>query len=201
MIKNVIFDLGRVIYNFWPQNYLTELGYSEEQISLLMGRIITSELWLEYDRGVHSRAGLIEKLTENFPDMADDFKRILNDDFVDKVITVMPPNLDFFYEVKNRGFKVYILSNFFKDGFEHCRKRDAFLSGADGMVISAYEGLVKPDPAIYQLLLDRYGLVPQECLFIDDMKHNVEAAEALGIRTIHFTSLEDCKRQFEELVK
>jgi len=201
MIKNVIFDLGQVIYSFQPRKYLLELGYSEEQADLFIERVMTSGLWLEYDRGTYTRESLLAELCSRFPEMSDDFKRVLDDSFMDNVVTIIQPNLEFFYEVKSRGFKIYILSNFFADGFAHVRKRDAFFDDADGMVISAYEGLVKPEPAIYQLILERYNLVPEESLFIDDNKKNIEAAEALGIHGIHFTTLEDCKKQFEALLK
>jgi len=200
MIKNVIFDLGQVIYSFLPGKYLLELGYSEEQADLFVGRVITPELWLEYDRGTYTRESLLAELCSRFPDMADDFKRVLDDSFMDNVVTIIQPNLEFFYEVKNMGFKVYILTNFFKDGFAHVRKRDAFFDDADGIVVSAHEGLVKPEPAIYQVLLERYNLVPEESLFIDDVKKNIEAAEALGIHGIHFIGLEDCKKQFDAII-
>ena len=199
MIKNVIFDLGGVIYTFRPKEYLLKFGYSEAKADLLMERMF-SGVWLEFDRGTYNRSSLIAKLRNDFPDMAEDFRRILDEDFVDNLITIMPPNLEFFYEVKRRGFKIYILTNFFDEGFAQCRKRDAFFDDADGIVVSAHEGLVKPEPAIYQVLLERYGLVPEESLFIDDNKLNVEAAKALGIHGIHFTGLEDCKKQFEELL-
>ena len=200
MIKNVIFDLGGVIYTFRPKEYLLKLGYNEAQVDLLVKRMF-SGLWLEYDRGTYNRSSLIAKLCSDFPDMEKDFQQILGDDFVDNLINVMPPNLEFFYEVKQRGFKIYILTNFFEDGFAHCRKRDDFFDDADGIVVSAHEGLVKPEPAIYQVLLERYGLAPEDSLFIDDNEQNVEAAKALGIYGIHFTSLEDCKKQFEDLLR
>ena len=201
MIKNVIFDLGRVIYTFEPKDYLLKLGYNEAQADVLIGHIIASGVWLEYDRGTYTRGSIIEKLSADFPDMADDFQRILDDTFMDNVVNIMPANLEFFYDVKKRGFKVYILSNFFVDGFEHVRKRDAFFDDADGMVISGYEGLVKPEPAIYELILGRYNLVPNETIFIDDNNTNIEAAEKFGIHGIHFTTLDDCKQQFETIVK
>ena len=201
MIKNVVFDLGRVIYNFWPDKYFAQLGYSAADAAVLFSNPIAKKLWLEYDRGTYNRAEIIQKLSDEFPHMADIFSHVLNDNFVADVITVMPDNLDFLYEVKRRGFKVFLLSNFFLDGHEFCRKRDSFYEDVDGMIISALEGLIKPEPAIYQLLLDRYGLVAEESIFIDDLLPNIEAAKAFGIKTIHFTDLEDCKEQFEKLVQ
>ena len=201
MIKNVIFDLGRVIYNYWPREDLLELGFSEERADLFVSRVFANPIWLEHDRGTYTLPELVDKLSKDYPDMADDLKRVFDGTWVDRVITIMQPNLEFFYEVKRRGFKVYILTNFPGDSFAHCRKRDAFFDDADGIVVSAYEKLVKPDPAIYQCILDRYDLVPEETVFIDDSEKNIEAAKALGIHGIVFSDLEDGKRQFEALVK
>jgi len=200
MIKNVVFDLGRVIYTFSPREDLIALGYDDEQADRFTARVFSSPLWLELDRGTYTYPTLVKKLSEDFPDMAEDFRRVLNDEWPDRVINIMPDSLDFFYEVKRRGFGVYILSNFPADGFAYCRARDNFIDDADGMVISAHENLIKPDPAIFKCLLDRYELVPEETLFIDDMAHNVAAAKALGLQGIEFTGLADCKRQFEEIV-
>ena len=200
MIKNVVFDLGRVIYTFWPREDLINLGYDDKQADKFMARVYNSPIWAEFDRGTYTLPTLVEKLCGDFPDMSEDFKRVLNEKWPDRVITVIPDSLDFFYEVKRRGFKVYILSNFPEDNFAHCHARDNFLDDADGMIISAHEQLIKPDPAIFKCLLERYNLVPEETLFIDDMPYNVAAARALGLYGIQFTGLDDCKRQFEEMV-
>ena len=201
MIKNVIFDLGRVLYTFQPRNYLLELGYSDAQADKIAMCTFGSPLWAEYDRGTYSRDSLLKELCSTHPGMADDFLRVLGDDFTEKVISIIPSHLEFFYEVKRRGFGVYILTNFFDDGFAHCRRRDAFLGDADGIVVSAYEKLVKPEPEIYKLILGRYGLAAEETLFIDDMPENTEAAKKLGIHAITFTNLDDCRAKFEDLVR
>lgn len=197
-IKNVIFDLGRVIYNFWPREDLISLGYSEEKANLFMERVYNANVWQEFDRGTYTLSEMLGKICADYPDMAGDFRRVLDDDWTNRVITIMPDNLEFFYDVKRRGFKVYILTNFPEEGFAHCRKRDKFFDEADGIVVSAHEKLNKPDPKIFECILNRYKLVPEETLFIDDMAYNTDAAKAMGIKAIQFVTLEDCKRQFEE---
>jgi len=200
MIKNVIFDLGRVLYTFWPEKYMIELGYSQEEAASMLSSKTIWALWREYDRGTYTRESLIAEMIKNFPDRENDIRKILNDDFIDKVIKIMPDNVEFFYDVKRRGYNVYILSNIFEDGIGHLIKRDAFLSHADGIVASAHFGCLKPEYKIYQILLDKYNLIPEECIFIDDLEPNIEAARELGIHGIHFIGLEDCKKQFEEYV-
>ena len=198
MIKNVIFDLGRVIYNYWPREYLKDLGYDEQQADRLMECIFDNSLWLEMDRGLYTLKEGAAVLCKSFPEHAKDIRRIMATGMMNTIVTIMPQSLEFFLEVKRRGYKTYVLSNFSKDGFADVRKRDAFFfNEVDGVVVSAHEKLIKPDPAIYHRLLNRYVLVPEECIFIDDVEINIRAAAALGIHGIVFTNIEDCKRKFD----
>ena len=207
MIKNVIFDLGRVIYNYSPREDLIKLGIFGEKANLFMDRIYDAPIWKELDRGTCTVADGIKKLCKDYPDMAADIKKVfINEnnnvgDWVERVIYVMPESLDFFYEVKSQGFKIYILTNFPEDAFAFIRARDPFFDDADGIVVSAHEKLIKPDPAIYQCLLDRYDLKPKETLFIDDLPLNTAAAKSLGIRAIQFKDIDDCKRRFAECIR
>jgi len=201
MIKNIVFDLGRVIYNYWPYEYLLNLGYDEKQADQLMKCIFDSSIWLDIDRGLYSVKDGIEKMCADFPAQAENIRRVLEDGWVDKVLTLMPQSLDFFYEIKNRGYKTYILSNFSADSFAHIRERDAFFfHETDGIVVSAYEKYIKPEPEIYRCLLNRYAILPEETLFIDDNAENIIAAKAMGINGIVFTDIDDCKKQFNAII-
>ena len=197
MIKNIVFDLGRVIYTYQPREYLLNLGYDETQADKLMKCIFNNPLWLDIDRGLYSVREGMEKMCADFPAQADDIRRVLDDSWMDRMFDLMPESLDFFYEVKKRGYKIYILSNFGADSFAHIRERDAFFfNEADGIVVSAYEKYIKPEPEIYYCLLNRYALIPEETLFIDDNYDNITAAKALGIHGIVFTDITDCRILF-----
>ena len=198
-IKNVIFDLGRVLYTFYPKDYMLTLGLSAQEADQILGNPQVAQLWNEYDRGMYTRSSLIDTLVEKFPNHAGLIRQLLSDDFIAQVINPIPASVDFFYQVKAQGYKVYILSNIFADGIAHLIGRDAFLSEADGIIASAHYQCLKPDRAIYQILLDKYHLVPEESVFIDDSLPNIEGAKALGIHGIHFTSLDDCKMQFANI--
>ena len=200
MIKNVIFDLGRVIYNFWPREDLIKLGYSEVQADRFMEHVYNNPVWREADKGILTVAAHVDKVCSDFPEMVEDLRKIFSDGWIDRLITIMPESLEFYYEVKKRGFKIYIITDFAEDTFNHCRARDVFFDEADGIVVSAREKLLKPDPAIFNCLLNRYSLKPEACLFIDDLPKNIAAAKDLGMQGIQFIDIEDCKRQFEELI-
>ena len=195
MIKNIVFDLGRVIYNYRPREYLLNLGYDETQANKLMKIIFDNPLWLDIDKGLYSIQNGIEKMCADFPAQTEDIRHVLADGWVDKILTVMPASLDFFYEIKNRGYKMYILSNFGADSFAHIRKRDAyFFNETDGIIVSAYEKCIKPEPAIYRCLLNRYSLVPEETLFIDDSTANIIAAKELISTELYLPILKTAKK-------
>lgn len=200
MIKNVIFDLGRVIYTYWPYEYLKSMGYDEPTIESLMKLIFESPLWSELDRGTLTVAEGAELYCKQNPALAGEIRRILRSDWVDEVVRVLPDSLDFYREVKRRGFGLYILSNFGEDSFARVYDRDAFLQEADGMVISAHAKYIKPEREIYELLLQKYKLTASECLFIDDNADNIAAAEQMGIHGIVFTDINDCRARFERLL-
>src|SRR5690606_484728 len=88
----------------------------------------------------------------------------------------------------NDEYKVYALTNWSSETFPIALKLFPFFGEFEGVVISGVEGVIKPHPLIYQTLLNRYDLVPEECVFIDDRKENIDAAKAMRINGIHYHS-------------
>jgi 2-haloacid dehalogenase len=102
-------------------------------------------------------------------------------------------------KLKRAGVPCYALSNWSAETFPPQRERFPFLGCFDGIVISGEEGVVKPDPRIFRILLDRCRIVPREAVFIDDNPVNAAAAEAIGIRGIVFRSPELLRRELVTL--
>ncbi len=103
-------------------------------------------------------------------------------------------------ELAGEGYRLFCLSNMSAEYYDYMKDRDVFRL-LEGHLISAHEKVIKPEEAIYQLLLERYGLKAEETLFIDDLKPNVEAAERLGIRTVHFTDRNKGVREVRERLR
>jgi putative hydrolase of the HAD superfamily len=103
--------------------------------------------------------------------------------------------------LKEKGLKIYLLSNYPKSIFALHEERGkfTFIDKIDGRVVSGFEGMVKPDAEIYKLLMDRYGLKAEECVFIDDRPENIEAAKALGMEGIVFESYEQASEELEKI--
>jgi len=98
-------------------------------------------------------------------------------------------------ELRNRNYGIYGLTNWSMETFPEARERFGILQMIDRYVVSGAEGLVKPDPRLFQVLLDRYGLKAEECAFVDDNPDNVAAASAMGMEGILFTGAEDLRKR------
>ena len=177
--RNIIFDLGGVLIYFKP-NELAAAIFNDQQRQALpedFVHAIASRAWLEMDRGTMTRDEVCDALADRFP-------RAMMEQFMAHLphhLNPMPTGEVILHAIQQRGFATYILSNM-SDWAHHVidQKTDLF-KRFDGAVFSYQVNLVKPEPQIYKLLLTRYQLKAEECLFIDDLEHNINAAKALGI--------------------
>jgi 2-haloacid dehalogenase len=119
--------------------------------------------------------------------------------FGEMIAGAIQGSVDVLAELKGRGVPLYALSNWSAETFPPQRERFPFLGWFDGIVVSGLEGVIKPDPRIFRVLVERYGIDPRAAVFIDDVAANAEAAEALGIRGIHFRSPEQLRRELVAL--
>ena len=198
MIKTVIFDIGNVLTDFaWREMYV-EKGLSGETFERVAKATVQGPYWCELDRGVMSFDEVVEKFISLDSEMEDEIRRVLAD--THGIVTGRCYAVPWVIELKRRGLKVYVLSNFSEKIWKDCREALEFYEYTDGGVISYKEHLIKPDAKIYSLLLKRYGLNADECVFIDDLKENIEAAKALGIHGIVFETYEQAVRDLNELI-
>lgn len=197
MIKTVIFDIGNVLAGFDWKNFYLKFGYSEEILYRLAKATVKSDAWSEYDRGAISDEELIEKFVENDPDIEKEIRESLSN--VEDMVVRYDYAIPWVQELKEKGYKVLVLSNFSSKGYRECRKALDFLDYVDGGILSFQENVVKPEPEIYKLLLERYHLNPEECVFMDDTERNLPAAREFGIHTILFESREQAAEELRKL--
>ena len=181
-MKNIIFDIGNVLLEFKPFEFLLKY-YDEKTMEDLMIIIFSSDEWLEMDLGILSVEEVKEIFTKRNPHYKNEIDFVL--DHWSKMLTPLEDNIKLISALKNKGYNLYLLSNFPQKAFEEVFIKYDFFKEFDGKVISAYEHVIKHDNKIYTTLLDRYNLNPNESLFIDDMAGNIHAANLLGIHTIH----------------
>lgn len=200
MIKNIVFDLGRVLVEFSPAIYLERFGLGEETNQLLNQIVFHSEEWVDCDRGKYeNNTDIKEILCEKHPEHADKIRLVLTDDWVEMLL-IKPETVKFLETLKNDGYKIFILSNLSKQSLDYLSKYD-FFKLVDGGVYSYQVHLVKPDPAVYSELLNKYALVPEETIFIDDLENNIKAAKDMNIHGVVFKNIEQVEKEVNELIE
>ena len=180
MIKNIVFDIGNVLLKFDYHPYVKELLKDDETIEHVNNAIWMTGYWNDLDKGMNTDL-IFQKMLDAEPEYEDEIRLVF--DNVGQCIKKEDYAIPWIKDLKKRGYRVLFLSNY----AEHTMKANHlpldFLAYMDGGVFSCNEGIVKPDHRIYQILLDRFGLVPEECVFLDDSKANVIAAKAMGLRS------------------
>jgi len=190
MIVNIIFDLGGVILT-WDPDAIIHKFFSEPSLC----RRIRSEVfehpdWLELDRGTLDPGEAMKGFSARTGLNISKIERLMN--IVPESLTPIPGSLDLIQQFKARGHELFCLSNMHQASFSFLEEEYTFWNIFSGIVISAHVKMIKPDPAIYLHLLDKYRLAPGDTIFIDDMPVNLEAADRLGIQTLLFKNPEDC---------
>lgn len=178
-MKNVVFDLGRVVFAQDPAKSTAEFKQFFSYVSLTP----MPQFWTDYDMGVLSFDQVAEELAA-YRGVEPEFAREMITIAIGKQETIRP-TAKLIDELKAAGYKLYVLSNMSREFIDFLRKQKVY-ENFDGDVVSCEVGIVKPMPEIYDLLLERFDLDPAETIFIDDRKENVDAAAAKGIATFHF---------------
>lgn len=190
-IKNIIFDIGNVLASFrWAELFL-ELGFTGEAFErIASATVLHPTMWNEFDRSLMSDEEIIAKCIERAPEYEQEIRLLFQK--TELLVEEYTYSRDWIKSLKERGYKVYLLSNYGKTSFEAAREhgRLSFLPLVDGGVISYEVKIVKPEPGIYQVLLEKYNLNAEECIFLDDRADNIEAAKQFGIHGIVVESYE-----------
>lgn len=200
MIKNIIFDLAGVLLEFNVSKFLKSNCVKDDKISLFKNLIFGSNEWIKGDKGELTYSEIIDSICENNPNYSNELRYILEHKDLNILISENKLVTDYLKELKNKGYKIFILSNVTKDDINEHQKRFDFFKLIDGAVYSAEIGYIKPDKECYEILLEKYNLKPNECIFIDDMITNVEAANKIGINGVLFNNLEDVKEKIESII-
>lgn len=186
MLKNLVFDFGNVLVVFKPEEHLRKFVQTDEEAMELRNLIWESKPWKDADIGLCGRQETYERLCEMHPEKTALFQKILFE--CSEWLTIPQEVKDVLHKLQAAGYNLYYISNTNPMDYETMMKNHAILHELKGGLASFQEKMLKPDPAIYQLLLERYGLNAEECLFVDDMAVNTEAAEKVGYHTLTLTT-------------
>ena len=188
-IKNLVFDIGGVLADFRIKEFLSEKGFDGAMIRRILNASVMSPYWGSFERGELSE----EETLRGFAGMDPEIEKELRLAYasVEGMLTSRDYAIPLIQNLKAAGYKVFYLSNYSKKAYDECGESLAFMPYMDGGVVSFQAGLTKPDPRVYQLFLERYGLTAGECLFIDDTAENVSVARKLGFSAVEFKNYEE----------
>lgn len=198
MIKNIIFDIGRVLVTFDPVQYVNSLGFDEETSRAVVGAIFHDPLWIETDRGVIPVENFEDAFVANAPEYEVQIRKAYRE--MGRMIQLMPHTMPWVKTLKERGYRLYVLSNYGEYLFLRSKDRLDFMPYMDGAVISYQIQMIKPDREIYEYLLKKYELIPEECVFLDDRPENVEGAKAVGMSGIQFVDYEQANSKLQKML-
>ena len=183
MIKNVVFDINGVLTNIISLETVSNFDYTLKEGAVFI-KIASSEIWKKYDLGFYkTRESMIEDLCNLYPEDSKVIARVLRKPFR---YTVNEKMVKFLVALKKK-YNVYLLSNVGQQDLDRIRDRK-FMTVSDGGVFSCEEGCVKPDRIIYEKLIEKYEIVPEETVFIDDGAANVKTARKLGFHAVRYVT-------------
>ena len=194
-IKNIVFDFGGVLID-WDQRYLyNKLFDNKEEMEFFLAEVCSPAWNTALDAGLPFKEAT-QELAQKYPEFDKEIKAYYTR-WLEMVKGDLPENVALL-PLLAKKFKMYGLSNWASETFSWVFEKYEFFNVFEGIVLSGNEKVVKPDPTIFDILLQRYKLAANECLFIDDNAANVAAAKHLGFQTIHYSDGVNLK---EELAK
>jgi len=180
MIKNIIFDMGQVLIHWRPFMFVEHFGLTEEEKGLLTKEVFTNMEWPQLDRGTIADEEAVRSINKRLPERLHPVVEEIITGWWKRPLVPMEGMEDVIRELKEKGYGIYLLSN----AAICLRKYFHRIPGSqyfDGHIVSSEHKLLKPQHEIYETLFARYGLVPEECFFIDDSPYNIEGAYMCGM--------------------
>jgi 2-haloacid dehalogenase len=189
----VVFDLGGVLIDWNPRHLYRKLFADEAAMEHFLATVCTQD-WNERQDAGRSFAEAAALLKEEHADKAH-LIDAFGQRFDEMMAGPIAGTVDILAELKARGTPLFGLTNFSAETYPLALARFPFIGWLRGVIVSGKHGIIKPDPAIYRLLCDRFAIDPESAVFIDDNKTNAEGAERLGIKGIHFTGPEPLRAE------
>ena len=199
-IKNVIFDIGNVLVSFDWENHLKNTcgNLGDKALQKINLAAWGDGRWDKLDLGEDP-----EKVVGNMVAYAPEYEKEIRLLFANlgNTLSKRDTSISWIKDLKSRGYKVFYLSNYSHYAMESNRECLDFLPFMDGGVFSCEVHLVKPDRRIYEALAEKYNLIPEECVFIDDLEDNIKAARDFGFKAIQYLSVKQAQEDLNKILE
>lgn len=197
-IKNIIFDFGGVLMDWNPRYFFKDYFNDDEKMEFFLKNIADDDWNAEQDRG-RSLAEGTEILVAKFPEWETEI-RAYYDNWTTMLRSDIPENVAVLRQLKHSDYELFGLTNWSAETFPYALANYDFFEIFNGkIVVSGEEKLIKPDPKIWQILLEKYSIQSNESIFIDDNPKNIETAKNLGFITVHITEETNLAEELREL--
>lgn len=198
-INSIIFDFGGVLLKWDPRHlYQRYFPNDPESMERFFKEVDFTGWNAHQDRGRSFKEG-IAALSAQFPHYSH-LIEAYHEHWIESIVGVFDGTVEIVTQLKQNGFPVYGLSNWSTETFPLARQKYHFFDLLDGIVLSGEVGYNKPEPEIYQIMLEKIGKPALECLFIDDSLANIQQAQKMGFQTIHFQTPEQLKESIQSFV-
>lgn len=197
MINTVIFDIGNVLAAFDWEGNLKKFSFPKEEYEAIADALFRSSDWNEMDRGVLTLEEVIQRFIRKEPKYAEDIRKVVHS--YSGMIRQYSYTKPLIRLLKEKGCKVYYLSNYGEFAVEQTQKELDFTEYMDGGLYSYEVKMIKPCRWIFEELIERYQIIPENTVFFDDNLVNVQAACEIGINGIPFFGYEDAIEKLKEL--
>lgn len=186
-VDTVVFDLGGVLVDWNPRHlYRKVFGNDEEAMETFLADVCNSAWNERQDRGRSWTEATAEAIARH--PSQESHIRAYRDRWDEMLGGALEETVQVLDELHHSGVRLLALTNWSAETFHFAEERFGFLGKFEGVLVSGREGLMKPEPEIFQLLIQRYGLAPARTLFIDDVQTNVDAAIVQGLRAVRFVN-------------
>ncbi len=189
MITNIVFDIGGVLADFRIREFMMEKGLEAPVIRRILKASVMNPYWEKFERGEVTEEETLRAFAAADPEIEEELRLAFTD--LTGMLVIREYAIPLVQRLKGAGYGVYFLSNYSKKAYVECGESLAFMPYMDGGIVSFQVGLTKPDPRMYRRFLEKYGLQPDSCMFIDDAEQNVTTARKLGFAGIVFQSYDD----------
>lgn len=199
MIKNIVFDIGDVLIEYRWYELCTDMGLSKEEAKRVGKEIFLNPHWDILDLGTIDFEIVKEAYAKMYPQDEEAIRYFL--DHGERLHTVREDVWEKIYLLKEKGYRIYLLSNYPEHLFQKHIEGTKLLEIVDGAVISSRIHHMKPHKEIYEYLLGTYRLTPSECIFFDDKEINTEAARSFGMEAVTIHSKAQLLGLIDELLE
>lgn len=196
-MRNIVFDLGAVVVDWNPNKLLQEFPGNRELPLLLFERGFFQTYWSEFDRGILTQKEMAQKISQYTEHSYSESWDLM--EYIKHSLCDLPDTVQLIRELSSLDYRLFCLSNMSLEYYDYLKVREVF-GYFEGHIISALEHTIKPEKEIYEVLMKRYAVLPEESIFIDDLEPNIKAAQQLGFHTLHFVDRDAGLRTLRKLL-